>query len=69
MSTDTNVELHGAIDAAFEDVLTPGALAFVGALQREFGPRRQELLAWGKSDGQRAALVRAQASDRSSGHR
>ena len=45
MSTDTNIELHGAIDAAFEDVLTPGALAFVSALQREFGPRRQELLA------------------------
>ena len=44
MSTDTNVELHGAIDAAFEDVLTPGALAFVSALQREFGPRRQQLL-------------------------
>ena len=44
MSTDTNVELHGAIDAAFEGVLTPGALAFVSALQREFGPRRQELL-------------------------
>jgi malate synthase len=44
MSTDTNVELHGAIDAAFEDVLTPGALAFVSALQREFGSRRQELL-------------------------
>ena len=31
MSTDANVELHGAIDAAFEDVLTPGALAFVSA--------------------------------------
>src|SRR5689334_21913441 len=44
MSTETNIELRGAIDAAFEDVLTPGALAFVTALQREFGPRRKELL-------------------------
>ena len=43
MST-TDVELHGPIDAAYEDVLTPGALAFVSALQREFGPRRKELL-------------------------
>ncbi|MGZ4195723.1 MAG: malate synthase A, partial [Solirubrobacteraceae bacterium] len=44
MSTETTVELRGAIDAAYEDVLTPGALAFVSALQREFGPRRKELL-------------------------
>jgi malate synthase len=44
MSTQADVELKGTLDAAFEDVLTPGALAFVAALQREFGGRREELL-------------------------
>jgi malate synthase len=44
MSTQANVELHGSMDADFEDVLTPGALAFVAALHREFGGRREELL-------------------------
>ena len=29
---------------SLEEVLTPGALEFVAALQHEFGPRRQELL-------------------------
>jgi malate synthase len=44
MSTQANIELHGRMDADFEEVLTPGALAFVSALQREFGGRREELL-------------------------
>jgi malate synthase len=44
MSTQADVELNGTLDAAFEDVLTPGALAFVAALQREFGGRRDQLL-------------------------
>jgi malate synthase len=44
MGTQADVELNGTLDAAFEDVLTPGALAFVAALQREFGGRREQLL-------------------------
>jgi malate synthase len=44
MSTQADVELNGTLDAHFEDVLTPGALAFVAELQREFGGRREELL-------------------------
>jgi malate synthase len=44
MSIRTRLELHGAMEAAFETVLTPEALEFVGELQREFGPRRRELL-------------------------
>jgi malate synthase len=38
------VELHGAIESAFEEVLTPGALEFLSELEREFGPRRRQLL-------------------------
>ncbi len=44
MTTETNVELRAAVDARYEDVLTPGAIAFVATLQREFGRRRRELL-------------------------
>ena len=44
MTTHADVELRGSIDAEFEEVLTPGALAFVAALQREFGARRRQLL-------------------------
>ena len=44
MTTRANLELHGAMDAGFEEVLTPDALEFVAELQREFGPRRLELL-------------------------
>ena len=44
MTTETNVELRAAMDARYEEVLTPGAIAFVATLQREFGPRRRELL-------------------------
>jgi malate synthase len=44
MTTDASLELHGAIESGFDEVLTPDALAFVAELQREFGPRRLELL-------------------------
>jgi malate synthase len=44
MSTHADIELTGTLDAGFEDVLTPGALAFVAALQHEFGGRREQLL-------------------------
>jgi malate synthase len=44
MSVHGRVELHGAIDAVCEDVLTPDALDFVVALEHEFGGRRRELL-------------------------
>ncbi len=38
------VEITGAKSAAFEEILTPEALAFLVALERTFGPRRLELL-------------------------
>ena len=44
MTTQAKLELRGAVEAAFEPVLVPEALEFVGELQRQFGPRRQELL-------------------------
>jgi malate synthase len=44
MTTDASLELHGAIEPGFDEVLTPDALEFVARLQREFGPRRLELL-------------------------
>jgi malate synthase len=44
MTIDARLELHGAIESGFEEVLTPDALEFVAELQREFGPRRLELL-------------------------
>ncbi|GAB3669203.1 malate synthase A [Actinocorallia lasiicapitis] len=39
------VEVTGPSNPRFDEILTPEALAFVGALQREFGERRLELLA------------------------
>ena len=45
MATGTRLELRGSYDnPAFDAVLTPDALEFVAALQREFGGRRSELL-------------------------
>lgn len=38
------VEIHGKLQAQFEEILTPGALEFVAKLQREFNSRRLELL-------------------------
>jgi len=45
MAPTTRIELRGAESAAFDPVLTPDALEFVAALQREFGDRRLRLLA------------------------
>jgi malate synthase len=39
------IEVTGAADGRRAEILTPEALAFVAALQREFGARREELLA------------------------
>jgi malate synthase len=39
------VVLNGSIEARFEEILTPRALAFVASLHRRFNARRKELLA------------------------
>jgi malate synthase len=39
-----NIELHGAMQAGFDEVITPDALEFVAELQAQFGSRREELL-------------------------
>ena len=39
------VDVLGSVDAPFSSILTPGALEFVARLQREFGPRREGVLA------------------------
>jgi malate synthase len=44
-SLESNVELRGRPDARYAPVLTTPALAFVAALEREFGPRIDECLA------------------------
>jgi malate synthase len=44
MTAHSNLELRGAMDPGFEEVLTPDALEFVAALQIEFGSRRSQLL-------------------------
>ncbi len=38
------VEVKGKLHEQFEDILTPDALTFIAKLQREFNPRRLELL-------------------------
>src|SRR5947209_18252727 len=45
MTTHTSLELRGASASRFEEVLTPAALEFLAALEREFGGARRELLA------------------------
>ncbi|MGH2868156.1 MAG: malate synthase A [Solirubrobacteraceae bacterium] len=55
MSPAMNLELHGETARAFDAVLTPDALEFVGALENEFGARRQELLE--ARTGRRAELA------------
>jgi hypothetical protein len=42
--TTTDVDLRGAMEPGFDEVLTTDALAFVAELQRRFGPTREELL-------------------------
>jgi malate synthase len=41
----SDIQLQGPDERDFDTILTPDALEFVAALQREFGPRRQQLLA------------------------
>jgi malate synthase len=43
--TSSAVELRGPVDGRAAEILTPEALAFVAALQREFGAERLRLLA------------------------
>ena len=45
MTKPPDVEVQGPIEGRGGAILTPGALAFVATLQREFNPRREELLA------------------------
>jgi malate synthase len=44
MTTHTDLQLHGVMRVGFDEVLTPDALDFVGALEHEFGDRRRQLL-------------------------
>jgi malate synthase len=44
MTTQTNLEIHGAIEPGFDEVLTADALEFVAELHREFADRRGQLL-------------------------
>ena len=49
MATHAGLELRGAIDTGFEEVLTPDALEFVAELHRRFdGPRKRLLEARAK---------------------
>jgi malate synthase len=41
----SDIQLQGPDERGFDTILTPDALEFVAALQREFGDRRRELLA------------------------
>jgi malate synthase len=45
MEQPDGIEVRGPRHDRFDEVLTPAALAFLATLQREFGPRRAELLA------------------------
>ena len=40
----TNVELNGALEPGFEEVLTPDAIEFVAELEKRFGSGRRDLL-------------------------
>ena len=40
----SDIQLQGRDERDFDKILTPDALEFVAALQREFGDRREELL-------------------------
>jgi malate synthase len=44
MATTEQIHVKGAVEGRAKGVLTPDALAFVAKLQREFQPRREELL-------------------------
>ena len=44
MTTDDRIEVLGRLDARYDEVLSPEALAFIAALHDEFGPQRLEYL-------------------------
>ena len=44
MTTRARVELRGAIERTFEEILTPQALEFLADLEGDFGPTRRQLL-------------------------
>jgi malate synthase len=44
VAVPTDIQLRGAVQQRFDEVLTPGALEFVAELQRRFGGRRADLL-------------------------
>ena len=44
MATVAGVEIHGAVEGRAKQILSPEAVEFVTRLQREFNPRREELL-------------------------
>jgi malate synthase len=45
MAANEGVEINGPHGDRYDEILTPDALRLIAALQREFGPRRAELLA------------------------
>ena len=45
VDTTSGVEIRGTSRPGYDAILTPAALRFVAMLQREFNPRREELLA------------------------
>jgi malate synthase len=59
VATHARVELQGAIERTFEEVLTPQALEFVAELEAQFGPRRRELL-----EARRARRERLRAGEK-----
>ncbi len=60
-SLPAGVELLGETSPAFDEILTPDALAFVAKLQRTFGPPRVEALA--RRQETQAALDRGEMLD------
>ena len=45
MESQKNIEILGPVTSRHRQILTPEALEFFAELQREFNPRRLELLA------------------------
>jgi malate synthase len=65
--TTTDVDLRGAMEPGFDEVLTTDALAFLAELQRRFGPTREELLRARAERRQRLAEGGAQSCARVAG--
>ncbi len=61
MTTHAGIELRGAMEPGFDEVLTPDALEFVAELQREFGSTRNEVLA--ARNERRARLAAGESLD------